>query len=62
VPVGRLTLAPLIASETWSIPIWRAASCVGSMSMRTAYFCAPNTFTCATPVTIDSLCARVFSA
>src|SRR5258708_29766519 len=44
------------------MPIWRAASCVGSRSTRTAYFCAPNTFTCATPVTIEIRCARTVSA
>ena len=40
----------------------RVASWSGSSSMRTAYFCAPKTDTCATPSTIDSRCAIVVSA
>jgi hypothetical protein len=32
------------------------------MSTRTANFCAPNTFTPATPFTIESRCAITFSA
>ena len=51
-----------IADATSSMPICRAASCVGSTSMRTAYFCAPKTLTCATPLTIDRRCARTVSA
>jgi hypothetical protein len=62
VPVGRLEFEPLIAAATASMPICRAASCVGSMSTRTAYLAAPNTLTCATPVTIDRRCAMTFSA
>jgi hypothetical protein len=34
----------------------------GSSSTRTAYFCAPNTCTCATPLTIEMRCAIVVSA
>src|ERR1700752_1430417 len=30
--------------------------------MRTAYFCDPNTWTCATPLTVESRCARNVSA
>src|SRR6476661_7603377 len=44
------------------MPIWRDASCVGSTSMRTANFCAPNTLTPATPLTIESRCASTVSA
>ena len=52
----------LVTLATWSIPIWRAASCVGSTSIRTANFCAPKTFTPATPLTIDNRCASTDSA
>ena len=38
---------------TSSMPIERAASSRGSTSIRTAYFCEPNTLTCATPLTIE---------
>jgi hypothetical protein len=34
----------------------------GSRSTRTAYFAAPNTCTCATPLTIEMRCAIVDSA
>ena len=61
-PVGRLTLAAAIACATWSIPIIRDASCCGSTSTRTANFCDPNTFTWATPVTIDRRWASRFCA
>ena len=30
--------------------------------MRTAYFCEPNTFTCATPLTIEMRCATLVCA
>ena len=36
-------------------------SCRGSSWMRTAYFCAPYTSTCATPPTMESRCAMVVS-
>ncbi len=41
------------------MPMERAASWRGSTSMRTAYFCEPNTSTCATPVTIEMRWAMV---
>src|SRR6478672_3679457 len=44
------------------MPIWRVASCIGSTSIRTAYFCEPKTFTCATPLTIERRCASTCSA
>ncbi len=62
VPVGRLTFALVIAVATWSRPIEWADSLRGSTSMRTAYFAAPNTRTCATPLTIEMRCASMFSA
>ena len=61
-PVGRFTLALLIALATSSMPMLCAASLRGSTSTRTAYFAAPNTFTCATPLTIEIRCAIVDSA
>jgi len=51
--VGRLTLALLTASATWLMPMPREASSLGSSWMRTAYFCAPNTCTWATPLTME---------
>src|SRR5215813_3983588 len=39
-----------------------AASLCGSTSTRTAYLAAPNTLTCATPLTIEIRCAIVDSA
>ena len=44
------------------MPIWRAASWVGSTSTRTAYFCAPKTLHPATPLTIDRRWASTVSA
>ena len=35
------------------MPIPRAANARGSAWMRTAYFCEPNTCTCATPLTVE---------
>ena len=61
-PVGRFTLDASMASLTCSSAIPRAASACGSSWIRTAYFWAPNTDTCATPFTIEMLCASVFSA
>src|SRR5579885_391631 len=43
-------------------PICRAASLSGSTCTRTAYFCVPNTITCATPETMEMRCAMVVSA
>ena len=40
----------------------RDCSACGSIWMRTAYFCAPCTWTCATPETVESRCARKVSA
>src|SRR5262245_2890465 len=61
-PVGRLTLAERVASVTAAIESPRAESARGSSWMRTAYFCAPNTETWATPATIEIRWARAFSA
>ena len=44
------------------MPIPRATSACGSTCTRTAYFCDPNTDTCATPSTVDMRCARKVSA
>ena len=44
------------------MPIDRAASCRGSTSTRTAYFCEPKTLTCATPLTIEMRCATLVCA
>ncbi len=46
------------ASTTRSSPMPREASACGSTCTRTAYFCEPNTFTCATPFTVEIRCAR----
>jgi len=51
-----------MARATSSIPISRAASFCGSSWMRTARFCAPYTFTWATPETIEIRCAISVSA
>ncbi len=53
VPVGRLTLFACTALDSSLMPICRAASARGSAWMRTAYFCEPNTCTCATPLTVE---------
>jgi hypothetical protein len=37
------------------------ASAVGSTLIRTAYFCEPYTWTCATPETWEMRCAIMFS-
>ena len=60
-PVGRFTLAPWIAFATSSMPMPRLASASGSRRTRTAYFCAPYTSTCATPLTIEMRCAMSVS-
>src|SRR6185312_2219478 len=44
------------------IPICRWARAFGSSCTRTAYFDEPNTFTCATPDTIEMRCAMNVSA
>src|SRR5512138_2056066 len=62
VPVGRLVLPELSAAFTSSMPICLAASAVGSTWTRTAYFCEPNTDTCATPGTMETRCAMVVSS
>src|SRR3546814_8042957 len=56
-PVARLTLASAMACCNVSMPMPLAASLFGSTLIRTAYFCEPYTFTCATPSTIDRRCA-----
>ncbi len=61
-PVGKFAFAAWIASLTSPIAIPRDESARGSSWMRTAYFCAPNTETCATPSTMESRWAKVFSA
>ena len=61
-PVGRFTFADWTASLTAPMGIPREASARGSKRMRTAYFCEPNTETCATPSTIEMRCASTFSA
>jgi len=53
-----LTFPAFTASATWSIPIFRAASCRGSSWIRTAYFWEPNTCTWATPGTVEMRCDR----
>ncbi len=60
-PVGRFTFWRVIAVATSSSAMPRDASWPGSSWMRTAYFCAPYTRTCATPPTIESRCASVVS-
>ena len=45
-----------------SIPMPWADSFRGSTSIRTAYFWGPNTWTCATPFTIEMRCEIVESA
>src|SRR5262249_29159550 len=62
VPVGRLTLLLPIACSTSVIAMPRAASALGSSWMRTAYCCAPNTCTCATPLTVEICWASDVSA
>ena len=54
IPDGRFTLPVLMARETSSSPIFRAASACGSSWIRTAYFWLPYTATCATPSTVES--------
>jgi hypothetical protein len=51
-----------MALATSSIPIWYEASFWGSTWARTAYFCAPNTCTWATPLTMEMRWATVVSA
>jgi hypothetical protein len=52
-PVGRFTLSRDAASATSSSPSPREASSRGSSWMRSAYFWAPKTCTCATPLSIE---------
>ena len=44
------------------MPMLRAASLSGSTCTRTAYFCAPNTCTRETPLTMEMRCASSVSA
>ena len=62
VPVGRLTLFFSSAACTSLRPIPRDASRLGSSCARTAYFCAPMTLTCATPVIMEMRCEIIVSA
>src|SRR5206468_8706630 len=61
-PVGRFTLPASTPFATSSMPMPRVARALGSSWMRTAYFAAPYTLTCATPSTIDRRCAMNVSA
>ncbi len=61
-PSGVLLLAEAIAVCSWSIEMPRAASAVGSIWTRTAYFCCPKIETCATPSIVDSDGEITFSA
>src|SRR5882672_7147242 len=62
VPVGRLTFQFLRAVSTSFRPIWCEASLCGSICACTAYFWAPSTCTCATPLTMEMRCATRVSA
>ena len=53
VPVGRFTLAAVIAFCTASMPMPRAVSASGFTWTRTEYFCEPKTWTWATPLTME---------
>src|ERR1039458_9785390 len=61
-PVGRLVLLAATARCTSSMPMPRAASLSGSTCTRTANFCAPNTCTRETPLTMEMRCASRVSA
>src|SRR4051794_15721011 len=62
VPVGWFWFPLWIADTTSLIPTCRLANALGSSCTRTAYFCAPYTFTCATPLICEMRCAIVVSA
>ena len=62
VPSGVLLLAAATALASWSMAMPRAASAVGSIWMRTAYFWLPKIATCATPSMVDSDGEMTFSA
>jgi hypothetical protein len=51
-------LAFATACSTSLMPTPRAAIAFGSTCTRTAYFCWPNTCTCATPLMVEMRCAR----
>jgi len=61
-PVGRFTFQFCSAVSISLIPIRWAYSLLGSTCTRTAYFAAPNTCTCDTPLTIEMRGASWFSA
>ncbi len=61
-PVAWFAFARCTAWASWSMPMPRAASAAGSAWIRTAYFAAPNTLTCATPFNVDSWRASSVSA
>ena len=44
------------------MPMPRAARALGFNLARTAYFCSPNTCTCATPLMVEMRCAITVSA
>jgi hypothetical protein len=56
------TLLRESACSTSSRPIPRVVSARGSTWTRTAYFCEPKTWTCATPVTVEMRWARFVCA
>ncbi len=61
-PVGEFTFQFWSAVSTSFSPMPCAFSLFGSSCTRTAYFCAPFTVTCETPLTIEMLGAIMFSA
>ena len=62
VPVGVFTFQLEMAADTSLTPILSAASLSRSTCTRTAYFCAPITCTCATPLIMEMRWPRVRSA
>src|ERR1700730_826981 len=62
VPVGRFTFQPAMAFCTSFNPRCSALSRSGSTWTRTAYFCDPQTLTCATPETMEMRWATTVSA
>src|SRR5690349_3972211 len=62
VPTGWLMFQPCSACAIWLKPIPRLARRSGFTFTRTAYFCAPMTFTWATPGIMERRWAIVVSA
>ncbi len=56
------TFAAATAADASSMPMPLVARARGSSWTRTAYFCAPKTWTCATPETVEIRCAMIVSA